>query len=202
VSTGNLNPQATVTAVHPQKVLYVRTCRKSDLAKMLDQKGFCTVILNGLYMVYQDQTLAMGGRCDGRTGDPLAYTASVRVTIDSDQSNEMGAGQDLVGTTCFRADVSTQVDDTCLLADVSAQELEDDTCLLADVSAQEPEDDTCLLADVSAQEDDTCLLAGVSAQAKTLYEWHCALGLPRSNSCDGFIHPAAMTAIMVTHTLG
>jgi hypothetical protein len=53
-------------------------------------------------MVYQDQTLAMGGRCDGRTGD--LYTASVRVTIDSDQSNEMGAGQDLVGTTCLRAD--------------------------------------------------------------------------------------------------
>jgi hypothetical protein len=164
-------------------------------------------------MVYQDQTLAMGGRCDGRTGAP--YTGSVRVTIDSDQSNEMGAGQDLVGTTCFRADVpeqeddtclladvSAQEDDTCLLADVSAQELEDDTCLLADVSAQE--DDTCLLADVSAQKDDTCLLADVSAQAKTLYEWHCALqvGLPRSNSCDGFIHPAAMTAIMVTHTLG
>jgi hypothetical protein len=184
---------------------------------MLDQKGFCTVILNGLYMVYQDQTLAMGGRCDGRTGDP--YTASVRVTIDSDQSNEMGAGQDLVGTTCFRADVPTQVDDTCLLADVSARELEDDTCLLADVSARELGDDTCLLADVSAQEDDTCLLADVSApeleddtclladvsaQAKTLYEWHCALqvGLPRSNSCDGFIHPAAMTAMMVTHTLG
>jgi hypothetical protein len=95
---------------------------------MLDQKGFCTVILNGLYMVYQDQTLAMGGRgCDGRTGDP--YTASVRVTIDSDQSNEMGAGQDLVGTTCFRADVPTQVDDTCLLADVSAQE-DDTACWL------------------------------------------------------------------------
>jgi hypothetical protein len=91
------------------------------------------------------------------------------------------------------------------------------TCLLADVSAQDPEDDTCLLADVSMDidstasevaqkvnlEDDTCLLTDVSVtQAKTLYEWHCALGLPRSNSCDGFIHPAAMTAIMVTHTLG
>jgi hypothetical protein len=138
-----------VTAVHP---LYVRTCRKSDLAKMLDQKWFCTVILNGRYMVYQDQTLAMGGRCDGRTGDP--YTASVRVTIDSDQSNEMGAGQDLVGTTCLRADVS-------------AQELEDDTCPLADVSAQELGDDTCLLADVSAQEDDTaCWLT--SPRKKTI----------------------------------
>jgi hypothetical protein len=123
----------------------------------------------------------MGGRCDSRTGDP--YTASVRVTIDSDQSNEMGAGQDLVGTTCFRADVPTQEDDTCLLADVAAQEddtclladvstqeLEDDTCPLADVSAQEPEDDTCLLADVSAQdpEDDTCLLAGASLWTLTL----------------------------------
>jgi hypothetical protein len=48
----------------------------------------------------------MGGRCDGRTGD--LYTASVRVTIDSDQSNEMGVGQDLVGTTCLRADVPMQ----------------------------------------------------------------------------------------------
>jgi hypothetical protein len=93
----------------PDDVLYVPVLHINLISqKRLDQKGFCTVIRNDLCMVYQNQILALGGRCDNRTDD--LYTASVRVTIDEDESNAIEAlsHQDLDGNTCLRAEVPEQ----------------------------------------------------------------------------------------------